>query len=141
MERLEAQRDLRPTAFTEILRRLWRGSEGVSAAVFVDYDGESVDYCSSIDPYEAKVAAATFLPIMRECITICEHLALGTGTFLTVRCDQKEFFVQRISGNYVLVVVAVRPVSDALLRKAMEVTAVQLRAEADMSVPDWQRPI
>lgn len=141
MERLEALRDLRPTAFTEILRRLWHRCDGVVAAVFVDHEGESVDYCSSIEPYEAKVAAATFLPIMRQCIAICELMALGTGMFLTVRCDHKEFFVQRISHNYVLVVVATKPVSDARLRKAMEETAAQLRAEADISVPGWKHPL
>ncbi len=135
----EAPRDLDTTAFTEILRRLWRAYDGIVAAVFVDSEGESIDYCSSIDPFEAKIAAATFMSIMQESILVSENLALGTGVVLTIRCEQREFFIQRVSPDYLLVVVAGSEVPDAALRKAMDVTSEELRAEADIETPSWDK--
>lgn len=111
--------------------------EGVLAAVFVDSLGESVDYCSSVDPFEAKVAAATLLGVMQQCITISEQLALGTGTALSIRCDEREFFIQRVSGDYLLIVVASDHVPDAALRRAMDRVSHALRLEADMAAPPW----
>ncbi len=137
MASIEAPRDLDPTAFTEILRALWQTHAGVLAAVFVDSFGESVDYCSSVDPFEAKVAAATLLGIMQQCITISEQLALGTGTALSIRCDEREFLVHRVSADYLLVVVAADHVPDAGLRRIMDTTSLALRLEADIAAPAW----
>ena len=46
------------TAFTEILENLVAGVSGSLGAVFVDDLGESVDYYSTIDPFELKVIGA-----------------------------------------------------------------------------------
>ena len=54
----EAKRDLLETSFTPILRRIWSAMESVLAAVFVDLEGECIDYVSSLDPFEAKVSGA-----------------------------------------------------------------------------------
>src|SRR4051812_38568136 len=56
--RAEAARDQGESAFTPILRRCFQDVPRLLAAVFVDAEGECIDYVSAIDPFEAKVAAA-----------------------------------------------------------------------------------
>ena len=60
----EAKRDLLETSFTPILRRIWSAMPSVLAAVFVDLEGECIDYVSSLDPFEAKVSAAHALVLV-----------------------------------------------------------------------------
>ena len=54
----EADRDQSESAFTAMLRRVWRSVPNVLSVSFVDYEGECIDYVSSVDPFEAKVSAA-----------------------------------------------------------------------------------
>ena len=55
------------TGFTPILKRFLTGTPGAVAVAMVDAEGEAVDYAGqTIDPFDIKVAAATFRIILQE---------------------------------------------------------------------------
>ena len=58
--RPETPRDMEETAFTPLLRRYIMSLLEVQAVVFVDDEGETVDYATRIPIYDAKVIAAQF---------------------------------------------------------------------------------
>lgn len=135
----ELPRDLHPTAFTPILRRLWKASRGVLAVCFVDFDGECVDYCSSIDPFEAKVAGAHMRIVMVETATSMSRIDHGKVQLLHVVGDKRELIAARVGPEYTLVVVlseggAVRAVTEVLER-----TVAELKVEAGIDASILQQ--
>lgn len=128
----EAARDLEQSAFTPILRRLLRITPAVLGAAFVDFDGECIDYCSAVDPYETKVAAAHMQMVSADLGPRFVALGWGSPQLLHLAADVRELLVARVSGEYSLVVVVaagsvVRGVLDGLDRAVRE-----LRVEAGL---------
>lgn len=56
----EAPRDTSDTGFTDVLRAFLRMTPGALAIVLVDEEGECIDYCSRLDPYDIKVLGAEY---------------------------------------------------------------------------------
>ena len=54
-------RDRPETEFSRILSRFLTAHPGLRAAVFLDIEGECVDYATRVEPYEAMVFSATLL--------------------------------------------------------------------------------
>lgn len=78
-------RDLAATGFTPILEALVHDLPETLCAVFVDAEGETIDYATRIDPFEARVVGAeAAIPLSR-----ARALArrTGLGDILEVRLD------------------------------------------------------
>jgi predicted regulator of Ras-like GTPase activity (Roadblock/LC7/MglB family) len=134
----EAKRDQVESAFTPMLRKLRDASAAVMAAVFVDTEGECIDYVSEIEPYDAKVAAAHMLIMMEMFRGSSEKVALGEPLSFEISADQRDLWVIRIADEYVLVVV-LRPGADrAELRSALVATCVEFRREVGIDAPRWE---
>lgn len=134
---LEAPRDQRESAFTSILRRLALFDEGVLAVVCVDSQGECVDYCSRMAPYDAKVIGAQMVLLAQEVWRRMECLPWGLAWEVELESERRAFVVRRLSEGYALVVahgalVAVGRVHDALERAVRD-----FRLEARMETPEW----
>jgi hypothetical protein len=128
----ETARDLEPTGFTPILRRLLAASSHVLGVAFVDHEGECVDYCSAIDPYDTKVAGAHWQMVAADIAARLGPLGHGAPRLVHVAGRSRDFVIASLSVEYTLVVVAeagavVRAVLDAVER-ALE----ELRAEAGL---------
>jgi hypothetical protein len=54
----EPKRDMDPSGFAKVLEMFFGGNQEVDAAVIFDQTGETVDYHSYIDPYDARLIAA-----------------------------------------------------------------------------------
>ena len=126
----EVERDLDQSAFTPILRRLLRITPAVLGAAFVDFDGECVDYCSAVDPFDTKVAGAQMQMVSTDIGPRFVGLGWGHPQLLHLVADKHELLVARVSAEYSLVVVVtagavVRAVMDGLERAVRE-----LRVEA-----------
>lgn len=126
----ELPRDLMPSSFTPILRRLWRSAKGVLAVSFVDHDGECVDYCSSIDPFEAKVAGAHMRIVMVETATSLAKLDHGRVQVVHIVGERRELIAARVSAEYTLVTVLSEGGAVRAVMEALEQAVVELRAEA-----------
>jgi hypothetical protein len=128
----EVARDLDQSAFTPILRRVLRVSSAVLGAAFVDFEGECIDYCSAVDPFETKVAGAHMQMVSADLSPRFVGLGWGAPHLLHLVADVRELLVARVSPEYSLVVVVtagavVRAVFDGVDRAVRE-----LRVEAGL---------
>lgn len=134
----EYARDQGESAFTDILRRLLYRTTGLLAVAFVDGEGECVDYCSALDPYEAKVAGAQLLVTMAEASARMAGLGVGTTYDLTVHGSARDMVVRRISDEYLLVVVTKPRALTKRLTGGIEHAVIELRREAGIDAPAWE---
>jgi predicted regulator of Ras-like GTPase activity (Roadblock/LC7/MglB family) len=133
----EAPRDQEESSFTAVLRRVCRSTPGVLAAVFVDNEGECVDYCSAVDPFEAKVVGAQ----MRVATDVLGGSvpALGGGCMHAVEVygASRELVARLVDDHYLLVVLARAGTVDERLLDTVEAAVADLRHEAGVEAPPW----
>ncbi|HJK99086.1 MAG TPA: hypothetical protein RMF84_17820 [Polyangiaceae bacterium LLY-WYZ-14_1] len=136
--RREAPRDQAESEFTPILRRLWARDETVLAVAFVDQEGECIDYCSSLDPFDAKIAGAHMLVVVAETAERLRALDGGETQRVSLLGDEREILVRRLSEDYALVVVAAPSTNHRqALHEGIEEAASALRQEAKIERPAW----
>lgn len=137
MLRSEATRDQEESSFTPVLRRVWASSPGVLAAVFVDEEGECVDYCSTLVPFEAKVAGAHLRIVVDVAQEAVPRLGGGEMHALEVYGARRDMILRRVDEHYLLVVLAEEGAIDARVRDQVEAAVADLRHEAGVEVPVW----
>lgn len=134
----ESARDLAESAFTPILRSLWSSNAGVLAVAFVDLEGECVDYCSSIPPFDAKVAGAHLRIVVEELRARCAgRLGAGGLRSLHIAGDRMEILARRVTDEYLLVVLLRPARAVRKLLEEVEETVLRLRSEAGVPPPAW----
>lgn len=134
----EYARDQAESAFTDILRRLLYRATGLLAVAFVDGEGECVDYCSALDPYEAKVAGAQLMVTMSELSERMARLRAGVAYMVTVHGSERDIVVRRVSEEYLLVVVTKPRALTRRLTGGIEHAVTELRREAGIDAPRWE---
>jgi predicted regulator of Ras-like GTPase activity (Roadblock/LC7/MglB family) len=134
----EAKRDLLETSFTPILRQIWSATESVLAAVFVDLEGECIDYVSSIDPFEAKVAGAHAFVLVDSIRRSHGKLGMQEPVSLSITGSARELWARRVSDDYVLVLVLLPGADHAQLRAMLARAGREFRAEVGAASPAWE---
>ncbi len=134
----EAPRDLLETAFTPILRRVRNAAPGVLAAVFVDVEGECIDYVSTLDPFEAKVSAAHALVLVAALRAAPARLGMREPVALTITGSARELWARRVTEEYLLVAV-LEPGADASrIAVALSDAGREFRQEVGAVPPAWE---
>ena len=136
--RAEAQRDQAESAFTPMLRRVLHQVPAVLAAVFVDREGESIDYVSVIDPFEAKVGAAHMHHLLTQLRRPRLHQIAGEAVSFEIAAEDREFWVRQLGDEYLLVAITDVSVERAELRDAMTLASHEFRAEVGLTTPAWE---
>ncbi|MCS6798526.1 MAG: hypothetical protein NZ898_08345 [Myxococcota bacterium] len=139
----EAPREEHETGFTRILRALWRSDARALAACYVDADGECIDYCSSLDPFDAKVAGAALVVPWVQLLRRAPRLGGGRPRMLRVRGERREAWLRAVTDETVLVLLrqvdpGETPSVDDRLARWLDRTARLLRHEARWPVPTWE---
>lgn len=135
---VEHRRDIDESAFTGVLRSLLRSVPEALLAVFVDEEGECVDYCSTLPPFDAKIAGAQMHVMVHEISQVVARLRGGKTWYLHVHASERELVARRVSDEYLLVVVT-RPMRvEGPLRAAIDATVAALRAEGEIPRPAWE---
>jgi hypothetical protein len=136
--REEARRDIDESPFTTVLRAVLRGVPEALLAVFVDEEGECVDYCSSLPPFDAKIAGAQLHVMVHEIGQVVARMRGGKIWFVHVQGSEREMVVRRVSDEYLLAVIT-RPLRvEGPLRAAIDATVSALRAEGEIARPRWE---
>src|SRR4051812_47285147 len=136
--RAEAARDQGESAFTPILRRCFQDVPRLLAAVFVDAEGECIDYVSAIDPFEAKVAAAHMHNAMSLFRWARASRSLGESYALEIAAAQREVYVRCVGDGYMLIAIGL-PGADRVEREDALLAAMQeFRAEVGLATPSWE---
>jgi hypothetical protein len=138
LERSEAKRDQVESAFTPILRRLFQQMPNMLAAVFVDAEGECIDYVSALDPYEAKVGAAHLHMLMRQLRALRANFVTGEPFELEITTTLRELWVRRLGGEYLLISVLLPGFDRTDLRDALVFADHEFRAEVGLAPPSWE---
>ena len=131
------RRDRPPTAFATLLEGLYRAHEGILAAVFVDDQGECIDYCTVLDPYEALVSAATWLTVTSELTRVAERVGAGALLQWIFEGERGDVIARRVTPEHVLVVMLAESGLSGRLLSAMGALAEALRQEASAPAPPW----
>jgi hypothetical protein len=134
----EAKRDLFETAFTPILRRMWEALPSVLAAVFVDLEGECIDYVSSLDPFEAKVGGAHAFVLVDAIRATHRKLGLAEPVVLSMTGSSRELWARRVNEDYVLVLVLVPGSDHAQVRAMLARASREFRDEVGAAPAAWE---
>lgn len=123
-----SERDQLFTPFGLILERLIRSSSGALGAVFVDAEGEAVDYAGTLDAFTVKIAAAHMRILLHEA---AGSPALGGETLreITFRSAERSFFIRSMPEGYAFVLLLARR-AFSVSRRALQVTERRLAREA-----------
>jgi hypothetical protein len=136
--RFEAERDQVESAFTGILRRMFEAIPAVTAAVFVDLEGECIDYVTAIEPYDAKVVAAHVHMLLKRLRGERSAAKLGETFAFELVASEREVWVRQFCDEYALVVLLVPGFDVSDLRDAVATAGREFRAEAGLSAPAWE---
>jgi hypothetical protein len=137
--RAERQRDQGESAFTPILRRFFQCVPTLLAAVFVDAEGECIDYVSALEPFEAKVAAAHLHNTMSLFRWGRASALLGESFGLDLCASTREAFVRCVGDGYMLIALALPGFDRTELEDALAVATQEFRAEVGIAPPSWER--
>lgn len=122
-------RDQAPSSFTTILERLVVSTPSARGAALVDFEGETVDYAGHLDPFELKVAAATWQIAVSE---VCATSFAGF-TQIVVRAARSSFVLRRVTDQYALVLVLHARAAFAVSDRALAEAETALASEAGWS--------
>lgn len=134
----EALRDRPPTSIALLLEAFWRAHPEVVAVVFVDADGECIDYCTSIDPFDAKVAGATWLDSTMRMRREASNVLASELRQWVLHTDRSDFVVRRVTEEHVLVA---QLVSDGLSARhfaGLDRLSELLREDMGAEIASWQ---
>lgn len=134
---LEAERDQDESTFTTILRRLFHTTGSIEATIFVDEEGECIDYCSAVDPFEIKVIGAHLALLAKKLRHGTERLSAGEVQSLEIFADERDYILRLVSDHYAVIVVVFPGCIESELTNALERCVVELRTEAGIRVPHW----
>lgn len=134
----ESPRDQDESAFTPLLRRLLRCDPHLLAAVYVDPEGECVDYCTKLDPFDAKVSAAQMMVVMVDVVRRLIRIGLGNAFEVAIEASERVLVVRRIDDDYALVLVATNGANRDVIDHNLERAVAAFRGEAGLKAPAWE---
>ncbi len=133
----ESSRDQSESGFTIPLRRTFQSHPSVLAAVFVDPDGECVDYCAVLSPFDAKQAGAQMKVTGGQVRRFARGLGGGQAAKTQIVGRRRCFVLREVGMGYALVVVVEGRLIDQAVLVAVETCAALLRKEAGLPTPSW----
>ena len=132
--RAAAPRDMDASPFSAILGALIARIPGAYAAALVDAIGESVDYAGKVDPFDIKVAAATWCIVLRDFETV-PNLA-GVRTTLVMRGTRQSVIARSLPEHYAVIVLLRRRAGFAPSARALSACEHALAREANWTLED-----
>lgn len=136
-QRAPAKRDQDWSTFARILQNLIEATPGALGAVFVDGEGESVDYAGSLDAFDIRVAGAQLQLEFRKAR---EGLvgAFGELRQVTIRARSRSYVAHQLPEGYLLVMVMGRCAGFGVSPRAIAQAEFDLRAEGGWQPPKGQ---
>lgn len=133
----ESERDQVESGFTPLMRRVFRRSRDVLCVVFLDHEGECIDYCSVLDPFDAKVTGAHMSMVLRELREPMKRMMGGEILDFFVTGATRDIIVRRLADEYFVILAVRGGTTDEALLDDIEVMVKQMRAELAEDPPYW----
>lgn len=128
--RARAVRDQAESPFNLILEDFLGAIRFARGAAIVDFDGETVDYAGVVDPFELRVAAATF-QLVRNDTDACQQL--GPARQIAVSMARSGYLVRVLDPSYSLIVVLRKLGTFQVSERMMVEIESRILAEAGLS--------
>lgn len=128
--RARAVRDQVESPFNLILEDFLGAIRFARGAAIVDFDGETVDYAGVVDPFELRVAAATF-QLVRNDTDGCRQL--GPARQIAVAMARSGYLVRVLDASYSLIVVLRQLGTFHVSERMLVETESRILAEAGLS--------
>jgi hypothetical protein len=125
--------------FSLILEDLLDAVRFVRGAALFDFEGETVDYAGELEPFDMKVAAATFQMVLGE-LRECKHLS--SAYELCVGTPKAGYVLRILDDSYSLLLIVRRPGTFAVSRRVLDEIDARILDEAGLAVrrrPGWFR--
>ncbi len=124
------------TGFTAILGRLLRASPGAIGAALVDAEGETVDYAGEhIDPFELKVAAATWRIVLGELERGPFAEFAGVPRRFSIYATSRTFVIEALPEGYAFLSVLASDAAEGHATRALDLALRDLYREAGWASP------
>ena len=104
--------------FESILRDLVLSVDGAEGAIFLEADGEAVQWYSKSDADRLRLRAAYLAVLVQACRASVARLGLGNGVRLTIEYEGARFLTEEVDQGY-FIVLELKPSSNlgqAILR-------------------------
>lgn len=129
----ESERDQVESSFTRLIRAFMEEDPRYLAGIFVDREGECVDYCARVDAYDAKVAGAHLQVVLAEIRPALRRLALGEPLAFVVFGSQRDLALRRVDSEYSVILLASAGSIDDDALAGLSELAHRLRVEAALA--------
>jgi hypothetical protein len=123
------------TGFTAILQALLDSLPEALCVVFVDPEGETVDWAARIDPFEARIAGAELTIVVAVARAGTARGGIGQALELRVECGKKSILVRTVSDGYDLVVILKSSTISMQAAEKTHLCAIALLREAGLPPP------
>lgn len=133
----DLQRDRPESPFGKLLSRFLHVHAAALCAVFVDHDGECIDYATRVDPFEAQVGAAQLMLLSSQLSPCLRRTGAGGLILWVLETEKRDFVVRRVTDEHAVVVALVAGGVSARVLRAMAALAEVLRREGGLAVAAW----
>lgn len=89
--------------FASLLKKLVSSVDGADGAIFLDSDGEAVQWFTEADGERLRLRAAYVSVIVRVCKTSAARLNVGRISALVLEYDGARFVVEELDRDYILI--------------------------------------
>ena len=114
--------------FRRILRELVTGLPEAWGAIFVDWEGESVDLFATTDEYEVKLAGAEAGLLLSRLVSSGKDAAMGHTTSAMILAGEHAFFLHTLDEEYFVLLATTAQVLPGLARSRLALAVTALRA-------------
>jgi predicted regulator of Ras-like GTPase activity (Roadblock/LC7/MglB family) len=90
-------------AFTALLKELVCGVEGGEGAIFLDADGEAVQWYSKAAGERLRLRAAYIAVMLQACQAAAQRLELGGLQHMVIEYDGAKFVIEEIERGYFII--------------------------------------
>ncbi len=97
-----------PSDFRSVLKRLVESVPGAWGAIFVDWEGESVDLYATSDEYEVKLAGAEIGLLLTRLVAAGKGAGVERTRAGFVRAAENDFYLHTLDQEY-FVLLATKP--------------------------------
>lgn len=93
------------TAFTTMLEEVVAGCPGTVAAIFTDFEGETVDYCSFLEVFDTQLTGAQWSADVHALAEFVRGHEMGALEAVHVRGTKIDFLIRTVGEGYYLTLV------------------------------------
>lgn len=129
LEHKYARRGKQTLSFKPVLEELVSSVEGAEGAIFLEVDGEAVEWYAPGDGDRLRLRAAYIAVVLQASRALAKHLDIGTTRQMLLAYEGAKFIIEELGSGYFLVLEVSVSTNVAWARYRMQPAVASLRAE------------